>query len=82
MSRSTLVPAFIACLGLTIAAVANTTQDAATPGLDTDRTTVPTAADFQALVLRVEKLERQLSDRKEQQQLGRGFLAIEPIAGC
>ena len=79
MLRSTLVPALIVCLGLTIAAIASTTQDAATSGTDPDRTKAPTAADFQALVLRVEKLERQLSDRKEQEQLGRGFLAIEPV---
>lgn len=79
MSRSTLIPAIIVCLGLTFAAVANTTQDAAAPAVDSHQGKAPTAADFQALVQRVEKLERQLSARKEQEQLGRGFLAIEPI---
>lgn len=79
MSRSTLVPTLIVCLGLTFAAVANTNQDAAAPAVDSHRDKAPTAADFRALVQRIEKLESQLSAPKEQEQLGRGFLAIEPI---
>ena len=70
MSRSTMIPAIICCLGLTFAAVANTTQDAAAPAADSHQSKAPTAADFQALVQRVEKLEHQLSARKEQGQLG------------
>lgn len=79
MSRSTLIPALIVSLGLTFAAVANSGQDAAEPPVDSSQGKTPTVADFQALVKRVEKLERQLSARKEQEQLGRGFLAIDPI---
>ena len=79
MTRSTLIPALIVCLGLTFAGVANTVQEAALPADDFKQDKAATAADFQALVQRVEKLERQLSARKEQEQLGRGFLAIDPI---
>jgi len=79
MSRSTLIPALIVCLGLTFAAVANTGQDAAAPVVGTNQDQTPTVADFQSLEQRVTKLERQLSARKAQEQLGRGFLAIDPI---
>ncbi len=79
MSRSTFIPALIVCLGLTFAAVGYTAQDAATLAVKPKQDQAPTVADFQSLVQRVEKLERQLSARKEQEQLGRGFLAIDPI---
>jgi len=79
MSRSTLIPTFIVCLGLTFAAVANTGQDAAKPAAGNNQNESPTRSEFQLLEQRVAQLELQLAARRGQEQLGRGFLAIDPI---
>lgn len=79
MFRSSLIPGVIVCLGLAYGAVANTGQDTVESAAVAHQDESTLAADFKSLEQRVAKLERQLAARKEQEQLGRGFLAIDPI---
>ena len=79
MSRSSLIPAVIVCLGLAYGAVANTGKEPAGVAAVAQQNEAPCAADFKSLEQRVAKIEQQLAARNEQEQLGRGFLAIDSI---
>ncbi|MEZ6033306.1 MAG: flagellar basal body-associated FliL family protein [Planctomycetaceae bacterium] len=81
MSRSVLIPSAIVCLGLAMAAVAQT-RDVAQPATGSPgpvATSADLATTVKTLEERVAKIERQLAARMKQETLGRGLVPFQTV---